>query len=53
MSRQKAAGKSGSTSQDLQLLLDRLQSVEHERKVVNKKLFGPDGSEQVSHVRVM
>ena len=52
MSRQKAVAKGGALSQDLQLLLDRLQSLDNERKVINKKLFGADGPDQVSHVTI-
>ena len=52
MSRQKAAGKGGAISQDLQLLWEPFQSVEDEREAVNKKLFDPDGLDQVSHVTV-
>ena len=35
-----------SLSQDLNMVLERLNSIENEKKVINKKLFGPDSVDQ-------
>ena len=42
----KAKGVS-SLSQDLNVVLEQLNSIENEKKVINKKQFGPDGVDQI------